>query len=1490
MAIRVASDVVTCSVCGEPLNAKGDCLACLLRTALDESLVEDKPSVPLIFGDFKILRREDGSLWELGRGAMGVTYLAVDTVLRRKVALKIIEVPAVARASDAVRERFLREARAAAALRHPNVAAVYQFGGSPDGSHRYYAMELVEGETLESRVRRDGPLKPKLVLEIAIQVSRALMAASAHGLIHRDLKPGNIMLTNGDTAELEVKIIDFGLAKAIADAGSDMDITHGQFVGTPNFASPEQFESGPVDVRSDIYSLGATLWFALTGKPPFAGHRIEEIRRAQKSAALPIEQLKAARVSSRLRSLLKSMLASEPAARPGTQELAARLRRCSAHMTGVRRTGIALAAAAILVLGISAFFAFRSLVIHPAAAGSASNMPIPEKRIAVLPFDNLSNDREDAAFADGVQDDLLTKLAKIADLKVISRTSVMQYSGKRDTHEIGDALRVSHVLEGSVRKTGAWLHINAQLIDTRSDTHVWAEQYDRDLKDLFAIQSEIAQKVADRLHAKISTAEKVTIERPPTADLTAFDLYSRAKNFLLNIVAGSTGTRKENLLKAADLLNQAVAHDPTFFQAYCQLAWTHDLVYFDGFDRTPQRLALAEAAIQAASRLHPEAGEAHLARAWHLYWGYRDYDAALAQVERARPTLPNDSWVLQLTGFIRRRQGRWEESRQNLERALDLDPRNFNLLRQAAILYDDLRRYADQAAMLDRALALRPDDLELKIDRANVEADWKADTGPMHQLIDEIRAKEPGALPSVADYWLLCALAEHDPAAAVNALGALGENSIGTEKIKYGPRLMEGLVARMAKDDDKAHAAFTAARAEQEKLVRANPDDAGAVGILGLIDAGLGRKEEALREGWHAVQLLPVEKDARSGPAMIVCLARIAAWVDEKDLAFEMVARASRLPSSVSYGEIKLMPWWDPLRGEPRFEQIVASLAPNSISNPAIPEKSIAVLPFENLSNDREDASFADGVQDDLLTKLAEIADLKVISRTSVMQYRDRHNTREVGNALGVSHVLEGSVRKTGAWLHINAQLIDARTDAHVWAEEYDRDLKDIFSIQSEIAQKVAQQLHAKVSAAEKSAIERPPTADITAFDLYSRAKNLVLTWNSSSPEKRDLLEAATLLNQAVARDPTFFQGYCQLAWVDDQLYFFRFDRTSERLALAKAAIETAFRLHPDAGETHLARAENFYHGYLDYDRALAELDVARKTLANDPRVFELTGYIERRRPGGDQEKALRYLERALDLDPRNSILLRQIALSYDYLRRYREEEAILDRELAIRPNDVYLKGARAFVDLDWKADTRPLHELVDSIQATNPVALTDIADKWLTCALAERDAAAAADALAARGEKSLGNELVKYSPRFMEGLIARMAQDDAKARSAFTAARAEQEKLVGADPNDPGALSVLGLIDADLGRKEEALQEGRRAVELLPVEKDVLNGVRMTAGLARIAASVGDNELACEQLTRATSLPNAVVTFGQLKLLPWWDPLRGEPCFEQIVASLAPK
>jgi TolB-like protein/Tfp pilus assembly protein PilF len=566
------------------------------------------------------------------------------------------------------------------------------------------------------------------------------------------------------------------------------------------------------------------------------------------------------------------------------------------------------------------------------------------------------------------------------------------------------------------------------------------------------------------------------------------------------------------------------------------------------------------------------------------------------------------------------------------------------------------------------------------------------------------------------------------------------------------------------------------------------------------------------------------------------------------------------------------------------------------------PEKSIAVLPFENRSEEKANAFFADGVQDEILTSLARVADLKVISRSSVIQYKDtaRRNLREIGRQLGVAHLLEGSVQRAANRVRVNAQLVDARTDAHLWAQTYDRDLADVFAIQSEIAKTIADQLQAKLSPGEKSAIERPPTNDITAFDLYTRAKDLLLTASASSAGKADFLQAIDLLNQAVARDPSFFDAYCRLAEAHDGLYNNGFDHTSARLALADAAVEAASRLRPNAGETHLARARNIYQGYRDYNGALAELELARQTLPNDSRVFELAGYIQRRQPGR-YEESTRTLERAIDLDPRNLQALQQIAaFNYRKLGRYADAKSAWDRLLAITPDDVTAKAERARVDFEWKGDTRPLHEVIESIRIKNPAEVHSIADTWVICALAERDARAAKDALIAAGKNpiALASDNVQFRRAFVEGVIARMTKDEAAARTAFTAARAEQEKIIQAQPNHGPALCVLGLIDAALGRKEEALREGRRAIELLPVERDAVVGLDMIKYFAVNAAWIGDKDLACEQLTmliyensgsKAIRHPSSV-SYGELKLLPLWDPLRGDPRFEKIVASLAPK
>jgi TolB-like protein/class 3 adenylate cyclase len=555
-----------------------------------------------------------------------------------------------------------------------------------------------------------------------------------------------------------------------------------------------------------------------------------------------------------------------------------------------------------------------------------------------------------------------------------------------------------------------------------------------------------------------------------------------------------------------------------------------------------------------------------------------------------------------------------------------------------------------------------------------------------------------------------------------------------------------------------------------------------------------------------------------------------------------------------------------------------------------VPDKSVAVLPFENMSRDPDNAFFTDGVQDQILTALAKVADLKVISRTSVMQYKTgaQRNLREIAQQLGVTHVLEGSVQRAGNKVRVNAQLINARADVHEWAENYDRPIDDVFAIQSEIAKAIADQLQAKLSPNEKNAIEQAPTSDVTAFDLYSRAKSLILTTSFSALATKNIEQAIALLNQALARDPSFFLAQCQLAVAHDQLYFLSgADHTPARLALAQAALDAAFRLRPDAGEAHLARAEHLYRGFLDYNGALTELDIARRTLPNDPRILELTGYILRRQ--SKQEEALEYINRALTLDPRNFFTLQQIGLSYFFLRRYPEDLAVLDRALAIKPDDPDTKVARAFIFLSWKADTQPVHQTIEELRVKNPAALPTVADSWFLSALAERDPKAGEAALVSLGDNTFGDNATALSPDFGRGLLARMTNDQGKARVAFTVARRAQEKLVQEQPDYGPAISILGLIDAGLGRKEEALREGRRGMELLPVAKDVTNGAEMIQNFAIIAAWVGEKQIACENIATVIKLPGTA-SYGRLKLLPYWDPLRGYPPFEKIVADLAPK
>jgi TolB-like protein/class 3 adenylate cyclase/Tfp pilus assembly protein PilF len=581
------------------------------------------------------------------------------------------------------------------------------------------------------------------------------------------------------------------------------------------------------------------------------------------------------------------------------------------------RMRLAAATAALLVLAIA--------LVVVSKKSARSTLTIPEKSIAVLPFENLSDEKQNAYFADGVQDEILTDLARIADLKVISRTSVMQYKtgAQRNLREIGQQLGVAHLLEGSVQRAANRVRVNAQLIDARSDAHLWAQTYDRDLSDIFAIQSEIAKAIAAQLQAKISPGEKVAIAQVPTTDLTANSLYMEARELEFK------APEQQNLLQAVHLLNEAVARDPHFMLAYCMLGRLHLELYWGGYDHTPARRELANAAIQNAVRLQPDAGEVHLALAWYAYQGFRDYDRARAELDLARRTLPNNADIYYVTALIDRRQGRWVEATRNLERAVELDPRNFGILLETGFTYSGLRQYADATRLVQRALAVSPLDYFARILRGLEPFFERAAIAPLRAELSAILIAEPAAAEKIADVLFRCAMAERDSVAVKRALAAIPPEGISPGGNFIFPReWFVGVAARTFKDLATARTSFSVARAIEEKLTSDQPDYAQAWSLLGRIDAALGRKEEAVREGRRACELLPLSKDAGAGAGLITSLAVIYAWTGEKDLALEQLGISAKIPNGVTYGELKLDPQWDPLRGDSRFEKIVLSLAP----------------------------------------------------------------------------------------------------------------------------------------------------------------------------------------------------------------------------------------------------------------------------------------------------------------------------------------------------------------------------------------------------------------------------------------------------------------------------------------------------------------------------------------------------------------------------------
>jgi len=891
----------------------------------------------LRYDHFEVEVGTDGFPIELGAGAMAITYRARDTVLNSVVALKVIE-RKVAQ-NPGARSRFLREARAAAQIHHPNVARVSHYG--EQGGECFYVMELVEGETLEAIVRREGPMPIARALEVIEQTARALAAAEACGVVHRDIKPSNIMLESDPGGTPIAKVIDYGVAKVLAPDAQLGDFqTQTGFIGTPAFASPEQFgpsEQRQIDPRSDIYSLGVTFWYLLCGRVPFVGRTLEEIR-ARQAQQLPVEQLKGLHVPTRCLALLKSMLAPDPKDRPqSARELLSAIHRCYTKFSTEararrRRFAMATAGAALVIVAMAI-----GTWLYQRVQSSAEI----ERSIAVLPFENLSATGEDTYFTVGMQDEITGDLAKLAGMKVIGSQSTRSYlPGKeRNLHAIGRDLGVRHLLEGTVSRDHDQMRVALYLVDLRDSGRPWTETYERPMKDVFALQSEITQAVAARLKARLSPNETVALNEPPTADLRAYDLYLRAQ--AIDVLVKDTAEWASVAQQRISFLDQAVERDPKFVLAYCELAKAHDILYLTRQvtpveNRTVDHRALAEAALEKARRIQPDIGPVHLALAYHFLWANNDLSQAHVEIDLARRTMPNSAELETTAGAIARRQSRWDDDVRALERAVALEPRAAENLFALANTYRLMRRYDRFDSVMTRLLGVLPPDRSAthRVFRTFGPLESEGELGPLRAAVATVTPEEDasGAIRDLHN--LIIALWNHDPASVSRISAQAAETTFVFNGVKYPKSWYEGLAARMRGDMKGAQVAFAAARLEVEKAVLADASDGRALSLLAMIDAGLGRQEQAVQEAKHACELETFENFAPNAAIVRCNLAVVYAWNGQLDLAVSELDQltnrpaGTNLPAQPTYGDFRRNPLWDPLRNDPRFTAIMKRLAP----------------------------------------------------------------------------------------------------------------------------------------------------------------------------------------------------------------------------------------------------------------------------------------------------------------------------------------------------------------------------------------------------------------------------------------------------------------------------------------------------------------------------------------------------------------------------------
>jgi serine/threonine protein kinase/Tfp pilus assembly protein PilF len=914
-----------CQKCGTEIPAdapEGGCPGCLLETALDAA------GGQIVFGRYKLIK-------VLGRGGMGIVWLAHDEELERDVALKFL--PDLMIQDRAAFDQLRRETKRCLELTHPHIVRIHDF--IHDERSGCISMEYIDGETLSNLRAEKGQrvFEPDEIGTWISQLCDALdYAHTRANVIHCDLKPANLMVNQRD----DLKVTDFGIARSLSDSVSRLTVEQGRS-GTLIYMSPQQLNGERCTHLDDIYSLGASIYELLTSKPPFYSGNID--RQICERVAPPMTErrkeldIEPAFVPQVWEDAAAACLAKDPSQRPqSAAEVAQRLQLAPVQTRTTVAPGKRSNRKALLVGGIAALSVlalvglYLGVLNRQAKPVSQPAVAIPEKSIAVLPFENRSEDKANAYFADGIQDEILTRLSKIADLKVISRTSTEHYkSAPENLSEIARQLGVAHILEGSVQKSGDAVRVNVQLIKAANDSHLWADTFDRKLTDIFSVESEVAKAIADQLRAKLTGQEEQVITAKPTDNVEAYDAYLRGLAYTLKTLPTSA-----NALGAQRYFKEAVRLDPKFALAWAQLSIVDSRAY-----RTQSlqpTVALREEARQAAETaltLQPNLGEAVLAKGSYYYFCLKDYDTAVRYFEQARQLLPNSSRIPESLAYVARRRGQWDRSESYFNEAEKLDPRNVYLLTQHATSYIYLRRFHEALQKLEQVLDVTPDDVDALTLKASI-AQAEGDLPRASALLAPLR---PGADDaSAVETQVYQAILERRPASIIPRLkGILAKPDPALGYINGELRFWLGWAQEAAGDHAAAQETWRQARSELESFLKEQPENYTLIGDLALTNMGLRDKGSALALSQRVIAANPIERDPLTGPYPIEILARVAAQMGEPDRAIAALLKLLSIPYAGVVGNIpltsallRLDPMFDPLRNDPRFQKLVASPTP----------------------------------------------------------------------------------------------------------------------------------------------------------------------------------------------------------------------------------------------------------------------------------------------------------------------------------------------------------------------------------------------------------------------------------------------------------------------------------------------------------------------------------------------------------------------------------